>query len=148
MGNYYLAEVSGLDSMQVQPRNICTLSSSCISKPREAILVDNLCVTSFTLVCIRSGNIKITTESKQIIECEAPGMIVLEKEQTVSVLLEDINGHLSFEVLEVPHNILMSTYELLTENLQAIPTGVINHPRVVYTEDFPARREVFDYIKK
>lgn len=148
MENYFLADTSAHGVSQGYAKNLCSISTLGANKSRGAIVMDNIFVASFTLVCVRSGNIRITTESKQVIQCNAPGMIVLEKEQIVSVHLDEVDGHLSFEVLEIPHHILMSAYDLLMENLENIPSEIIGHPRIVYTKDFPARREVFDSLRE
>ncbi|WP_407907728.1 helix-turn-helix domain-containing protein [Escherichia coli] len=114
----------------------------------NSIHIEHVYVASFTLVCVRNGSVKIIEESGQITHCDAPGMIVLEKEQYINVFLREVDGHLRFEVLEIPSKLLMKVNEFLLSRPEVSSAQTETRHRVVYTRDFPIRREVFDLLKE
>lgn len=113
------------------------------------ITIENIYVAGFTLVCFRSGKLFLTTNNEESIRCQAPGMLVLEKEQSINVQLEEVDGHLSFDILEIPCEILFEIYNLTEKYEELMPNNtVINNAKVIYTQDFPGRQEVFSSLKK
>lgn len=75
-------------------------------------------------------------------------MLVLKKEQVVNVTLEEVNGHMDFDILEIPTQRLGALYALIPNEQQtkmAVPTEKAQ--KIFYTPDFPARREVFEHLK-
>lgn len=148
MGQYIPVDVSILNVMKdsAKKTNLIKILNEYNTNREDQTF--NYLVTEFTLICVRSGKVKITTENEQVIYCESPGMLVLEKDQVVNASVFEVDGHLSFEVLEIPHDILVRAYELLINGLEVKPNKISRNLRAVYTKDFPARREVFDSLKK
>ncbi len=74
---------------------------------------------------------------------------MLKKEQVVNVTLEEVNGHMDFDILEIPTQRLGALYALIPNEQQtkmAVPTEKAQ--KIFYTPDFPARREVFEHLKR
>lgn len=113
----------------------------------EDVNVSNVYVAAFTLVCLHHGHVTITDERGRTIHCVAPGLMVLERNQLINITMQEVDGHLSFDVLDIPHELLTIAHELLIEKLQT-EHQLGEHPfRIVYSNDFAARKEVFDLLR-
>lgn len=82
-------------------KSLLTNTRQQIKSQTQQVTIKNLYVSSFTLVCFRSGKLTISN-NHDTIYCDEPGMLVLKKEQVVSVTLEEVNGHMDFDILEIP----------------------------------------------
>ncbi|WP_024202812.1 hypothetical protein, partial [Escherichia coli] len=114
----------------------------------EHINIYNVYISSFTLVSLRNGCINFTDEKKRTISCDAPGIIALERDQFVDILLQEVEGHLAFDVLEIPHSILTQVYELIVEKLHAEAEANKTNYHIVFSKDFNIEKDVFDSLKK
>lgn len=128
--------------------NNMNFSSLCSSDICEHINIYNVYIPSFTLVSLRNGCISFTDEKKRTISCDAPGIIALERDQFVDILLQEVEGHLAFDVLEIPHSILTQVYELIVEKLRAEADANKTTYRIVYSKDFNIEKDIFDSLKK
>ncbi|EEE1378117.1 AraC family transcriptional regulator, partial [Salmonella enterica subsp. diarizonae] len=70
-------------------KSLLTNTQQQIKSQTQQITIKNLYVSSFTLVCFRSGKLTISN-NHDTIYCEEPGMLVLKKEQVVNVTLEEV----------------------------------------------------------
>lgn len=61
--------------------------------------------------------------------------------------MQEVDGHLSFDVLDIPHELLTIAHELLIEKLQTEHQPGEHPFRIVYSNDFAARKEVFDLLR-
>ncbi|HAF4752201.1 TPA: transcriptional regulator HilD [Salmonella enterica] len=113
----------------------------------QCVSVSNFYVASLTLAYLRHGCVAVTDEWGRASHCIAPGIMVLERDQFINIDMQEVEGHLSFDVIEVPHYLLTVVHEVLIEKLQTeYQTG--EHPlRMVYTGDYPVRKEVFELLK-
>lgn len=128
-------------------KSLLTNTRQQIKSQTQQVTIKNLYVSSFTLVCFRSGKLTISN-NHDTIYCDEPGMLVLKKEQVVNVTLEEVNGHMDFDILEIPTQRLGALYALIPNEQQtkmAVPTEKAQ--KIFYTPDFPARREVFEHLK-
>lgn len=75
-------------------KSLLTNTQQQIKSQTQQVTIKNLYVSSFTLVCFRSGKLTISN-NHDTIYCDEPGMLVLKKEQVVNVTLEEVNGHIS-----------------------------------------------------
>ncbi|ENG0474160.1 transcriptional regulator HilD [Salmonella enterica] len=128
-------------------KSLLTNTQQQIKSQTQQVTIKNLYVSSFTLVCFRSGKLTISN-NHDTIYCDEPGMLVLKKEQVVNVTLEEVNGHMDFDILEIPTQRLGALYALIPNEQQtkmAVPTEKAQ--KIFYTPDFPARREVFEHLK-
>lgn len=82
-------------------KSLLTNTRQQIKSQTQQVTIKNLYVSSFTLVCFRSGKLTISN-NHDTIYCDEPGMLVLKKEQVVNVTLEEVNGHMDFDILEIP----------------------------------------------
>ncbi|EHX59953.1 cofS [Escherichia coli DEC13C] len=113
----------------------------------EDVNVSNVYVAAFTLVCLHHGHVTITDERGRTIHCVAPGLMVLERNQLINITMQEVDGHLSFDVLDIPHELLTIAHELLIEKLQTEHQPGEHPFRIVYSNDFAARKEVFDLLR-
>lgn len=128
-------------------KSLLTNTQQQIKSQTQQITIKNLYVSSFTLVCFRSGKLTISN-NHDTIYCEEPGMLVLKKEQVVNVTLEEVNGHMDFDILEIPTQRLGDLYALIPNEQQTkMAKPVEKVQKIFYTPDFPARREVFEHLK-
>lgn len=75
-------------------------------------------------------------------------IIALERDQFVDILLQEVEGHLAFDVLEIPHSILTQVYELIVEKLRAEADANKTTYRIVFSKDFNIEKDIFDSLKK
>lgn len=73
--------------------------------------------------------------------------MVLERNQLINITMQEVDGHLSFDVLDIPHELLTIAHELLIEKLQTEHQPGEHPFRIVYSNDFAARKEVFDLLR-
>lgn len=92
-------------------KSLLTNTRQQIKSQTQQVTIKNLYVSSFTLVCFRSGKLTISN-NHDTIYCDEPGMLVLKKEQVVNVTLEEVNGHMDFDILEIPTQRLGALYAL------------------------------------
>nr|WP_280956974.1 hypothetical protein [Escherichia coli] len=79
----------------------------------ECVNVSNVYVASFTLVYLRHGCVKVTDERGRVSHCVAPGIMVFERDQSINIVMQEVDGHLSFDVVEVPHHLLTVAHEVI-----------------------------------
>ena len=114
----------------------------------ECVNVSHVYVASFTLVYLRHGCVTVTDERGRVSHCVAPGIMVFERDQSINIVMQEVDGHLSFYVVEVPHHLLTVAHEVLIEKIPQTEYPTTEHPlRIVYTGDFPAGEEVFELLK-
>lgn len=70
-------------------KSLLTNTRQQIKSQTQQVTIKNLYVSSFTLVCFRSGKLTISN-NHDTIYCDEPGMLVLKKEQVVNVTLEEV----------------------------------------------------------
>ncbi|EMV07787.1 cofS domain protein, partial [Escherichia coli MP021017.12] len=62
--------------------------------------------------------------------------------------MQEVDGHLSFDMVEIPHHLLTVAHELLIEKIPQTEYPTTEHPlRIVYTGGFPSGEEVFELLK-
>lgn len=98
-------------------KSLLTNTRQQIKSQTQQVTIKNLYVSSFTLVCFRSGKLTISN-NHDTIYCDEPGMLVLKKEQVVNVTLEEVNGHMDFDILEIPTQRLGALYALIPNEQQ------------------------------
>ncbi|END1884163.1 transcriptional regulator HilD [Escherichia albertii] len=124
--------------------NISFLCKQIVS---QQVRVSNVYVASFTLICLRHGRITVTDERKRTVHCIAPSMMILEKDQFINIMMQEVDGHLSFDVIDIPHSLLTIVHELLIDKLQT-KNQPDEHPfRMVYIDNTPVIKEVFELLK-
>lgn len=130
-------------------KSIISTTKKCPQNSASQITIKNLYVSHFTLLCFRKGKLTISNNSSETIHCEELGMLVLEKDQVVSVTLEETNEQIDFEVLEIPSKHLGDLYSLIPTERQndKTETSENNAKKIFFTPDFPARREAFDHLQ-
>lgn len=96
-------------------KSLLTNTRQQIKSQTQQVTIKNLYVSSFTLVCFRSGKLTISN-NHDTIYCDEPGMLVLKKEQVVNVTLEEVNGHMDFDILEIPTQRLGALYASQTSS--------------------------------
>ncbi|ENC2565080.1 transcriptional regulator HilD [Escherichia albertii] len=123
------------------------ISFLCKQAVSQQVSVSNIYVASFTLICLQQGRITVTDERKRIVHCIAPSMMILEKDQFINIMMQEVDGHLSFDVIDIPHSLLTIAHELLIDKLQTKSQPSEYPFRMVYIDNTPVIKEIFELLK-
>ncbi|SPW31136.1 HTH-type transcriptional regulator AdiY [Edwardsiella tarda] len=111
------------------------------------VVIENLYIPALTLIYHQNGKMRISNDNGDVICRDSPGVWVLEKGQCINLMLEEVDGHLSFEVLEIPAKIASELYKITLNNLTTDRAISKEHNRkIICSPDFPASKDVFDSL--
>ncbi|MEG2266957.1 MAG: helix-turn-helix domain-containing protein [Acinetobacter sp.] len=115
----------------------------------EGVLVSHLYVANTTLVKLNKGVLTIKSEHNEEIKCSGEGLILIEKNQTISILCNDYDNHLDIKSIDISYDLMRKMYSLfITENKLVNMTSPQKYKtsRMLCSDLRPGMGEAFDNV--
>lgn len=115
----------------------------------EGVYLNHIYVANTTLLKLSKGELKIASSNNDILRCTGENLILIEKNQTVSIKCSDIDNHLEFKLIDISYELMSKMYSLLIiENKLDYTPGTQKDvtSRMLCSPLRPGMNEAFDNI--
>lgn len=115
----------------------------------EGVLLSKFYVANTALVKLNIGALTIASSRNDVLECTGECLILIEKNQTLSINCIDVNNKFDIKLIDIPFNLMSKMYSLfITENKRGdminIQKCIGSH--ILSTELRPGMSEAFDNV--
>lgn len=99
-------------------KSVEAISNNHLQQPSRASLINGLAdvrdyyVANCVLIKLNKGSLRIENEFGEFIEQPAPCLFLLEKDQTITFSMSEIEGHIDFSSLEVSYDLMQKFYKV------------------------------------
>lgn len=113
------------------------------------MLLKHIYVTNTTLIKLSAGTMNITSNWNEKLFCSSECLILIEKNQTLSIKCNEVNNHLNFKVIDISYEIMNKMYSLLFSTAKSEDTLNLNkniNSRMLCSPLRPGMNEAFDNV--
>lgn len=112
----------------------------------EGVLLNHLYVGNTTLIKLNQGTLTISSNTNDALECSGESLILIEKNQTLSVNCNDIDNHLDFKLIDISPELIRKIFSLLSvgNELAIMQKKVGSH--ILCSLLRPGMNEAFDNV--
>lgn len=122
-------------------------ASQCNSE--TGMLLNNIYVTNTTLIKLSAGTLNIKSSLNEILNCSEECLILIEKNQTLSISCSEVNNHLDFKVIDISYELMNKMYSLLLSRAKSEDTANLKKSitsRMLCSPLRPGMNEAFDNV--
>lgn len=100
-------------------KSVEAISNNHLQQPNKFPLINGLAdvrdyyVANCLLFKLNKGSLRIENEFGEFIEQSAPCLFLLEKDQTITLSMSEIEGHIDFSSLEVSYDLMQNSTSFL-----------------------------------
>ncbi|EKA7110608.1 AraC family transcriptional regulator, partial [Salmonella enterica] len=136
-------------------KSVEAISNNHLQQPSRASLINGLAdvrdyyVANCVLIKLNKGSLRIENEFGEFIEQPAPCLFLLEKDQTITFSMSEIEGHIDFSSLEVSYDLMQKFYKVFysTRNYNDRELSLKTKPKhFFHAELLPGMSDTFDSI--
>ncbi|EAA9057865.1 helix-turn-helix domain-containing protein [Salmonella enterica] len=95
--------------LNCKQRNI---NSVLLCQSDTGVSLNHIYITNTTLIKLSAGSLNITSSWNEVLNCSEECLILIEKNQTLSISCSEIDNHLDFKVIDIPYNLMSKMYSL------------------------------------
>ncbi|EBH2294257.1 transcriptional regulator SirC [Salmonella enterica] len=136
-------------------KSVEAISNNHLQQPNKFPLINGLAdvrdyyVANCLLFKLNKGSLRIENEFGEFIEQSAPCLFLLEKDQTITLSMSEIEGHIDFSSLEVSYDLMQKFYKVFysTRNYNDRELSLKTKPKYFFHADLlPGMSDTFDSI--
>ncbi|EDW6064644.1 helix-turn-helix domain-containing protein [Salmonella enterica subsp. enterica serovar Oslo] len=125
------------------------INSGILCQSNTEVSLNHIYVTNTTLIKLSAGTLNIHSSWNEVLDCSGECLILIEKNQSLSINCSEIDNHLDFKVIDIPYDLMSKMYSLFfsggkTETMVSTKKNISS--RMLLSPLHPGMNEAFENV--